>query len=65
MLNEIELVEADACYADDIWVFRDEILTNDEKNVAGEKVILENGGIYEKTLLVDGSNIKRYWIVAK
>ena len=31
-------------------------------NKASEKVILANGGIYEKTVVVDGQEIKRYWI---
>ena len=31
-------------------------------NKASEKVILANGGIYEKTFVVDGQEIKRYWI---
>lgn len=38
------------------------LVTCSEENVASEKVILGNGGIYEKTIEVDGSNIKRYWI---
>ena len=31
-------------------------------NKASEKVILANGGIYEKTITVDGKEINRYWI---
>ncbi len=41
------------------------LITCNEKNTASEHVILKNGGIYEKTLVVDGSNIKRYWIMLK
>ena len=39
------------------------LVTCDEGNPASEKVILENGGVYEKTIEVDGSRIKRYWIM--
>ena len=31
-------------------------------NTASEKTILANGGIYEKTIAVEGTEIKRYWI---
>ena len=31
-------------------------------NKASEKVILANGGVYEKTIIVDGTEITRYWI---
>lgn len=31
-------------------------------NKASEKVILANGGVYEKTIIVDGTEINRYWI---
>ena len=31
-------------------------------NTASEKTILANGGIYEKTIVVDGTEIKRFWI---
>ena len=34
----------------------------DEKNIASEKTILANGGVYENTIDVDGSKTKRYWI---
>lgn len=36
---------------------------NDVKNIVSEKTILANGGVYEKTIDVDGSKIKRYWII--
>ena len=31
-------------------------------NTASEKTIIANGGIYEKTIVVDGTEIKRFWI---
>ncbi len=31
-------------------------------NIASEKTIIANGGIFEKTIEVDGSQFKRYWI---
>ncbi|MBR4084981.1 MAG: GNAT family N-acetyltransferase [Lachnospiraceae bacterium] len=31
-------------------------------NIASEKTILANGGIFEKIIDVDGSQMKRYWI---
>jgi len=39
------------------------LITCDVNNEASEKTILANGGIYEKTIEVDGSRIKRYWII--
>jgi predicted acetyltransferase len=30
--------------------------------MASEKTIISNGGIYEKTIVVDGTEIKRYWV---
>ena len=38
------------------------LVTCNVKNEASEKTILANGGVYEKTIDVDGSKIKRYWI---
>lgn len=38
------------------------LITCDADNSASEKVILANGGVYEKSIEVDGSIIKRYWI---
>ena len=38
------------------------LVTCNEANVASEKTILANGGIYEKTIDVDGDKIKRFWI---
>ena len=39
-------------------------VTCDEKNRGSEGVILANGGVYEKTIDVDGRGVKRYWISA-
>lgn len=39
------------------------LITCDVRNEASEKTILANGGVYEKTIDVDGSKMKRYWIV--
>lgn len=38
------------------------LVTCDVKNEVSEKTILANGGVYEKTIDVDGCKIKRYWI---
>jgi predicted acetyltransferase len=38
------------------------LITCDVENIASEKTILANGGIYEKTIDVDGCEMKRYWI---
>jgi predicted acetyltransferase len=34
----------------------------DEDNIGSEKTILSNGGIYEKSVFVDGTIKQRYWI---
>lgn len=39
------------------------LITCDVMNEASEKTILANGGVYEKTIDVDGHKMKRYWIV--
>ena len=39
------------------------LITCDVKNEASERVILASGGIYENTIEVDGSMMKRYWII--
>lgn len=39
------------------------LVTCNEKNPASEKVILKCGGVYESTLPVKESRIKRYWII--
>lgn len=38
------------------------MITCSRENIASEKTIIANGGIYEKEVLVDGEYIKRYWI---
>lgn len=32
------------------------------QNIASEKVIIANGGVFENIILVDGCEMKRYWI---
>lgn len=39
------------------------LITCDVMNEASEKTILANGGVYEKTIDVDGHKMKRYWII--
>lgn len=38
------------------------LVTCDVRNEASEKTILTNGGVFEKTIDVDGCKMKRYWI---
>ena len=38
------------------------LITCHSDNTASEKTILANGGALEKTIVVDGTEIKRYWI---
>ena len=38
------------------------LITCNESNAASEKTILRNGGVFEKTIDVDGEILKRYWI---
>ena len=38
------------------------LITCSEGNIASEKTIVANGGIYENTIEVEGEKIKRYWI---
>ncbi len=38
------------------------LITCDAENRASEKTILANGGVFEKTIEVDGCTMKRYWI---
>ncbi len=38
------------------------LVTCNVENEASEKTILANGGVYEKTIDVDGCEMKRYWI---
>ena len=41
------------------------LVTCEETNIASEKTILANGGVFEKTIEADGSIMKRYWIDTK
>ena len=38
------------------------LVTCNPGNIASEKTILANGGVYEKSIDVDGHEVKRYWI---
>lgn len=38
------------------------LVTCDDGNVGSEKIIRHNGGVYEKSVTVDGEVIKRFWI---
>ena len=38
------------------------LVTCDVRNEASERTILANGGVYEKTIDVDGCEMKRFWI---
>ena len=38
------------------------LLVCDETNIASEKTILANGGVFEKYIEVNGRRMKRYWI---
>ncbi len=38
------------------------LITCDETNIASEKTILANGGIFENIVEAEGCKIKRYWI---
>ncbi|MBR5712306.1 MAG: GNAT family N-acetyltransferase [Lachnospiraceae bacterium] len=38
------------------------LVTCDSDNFASEKTILANGGVFENTIEVDGTVMKRYWI---
>ena len=38
------------------------LITCSRTNPASEKVILANGGVFEKEVCIDGDVIKRYWI---
>ena len=41
------------------------LVTCSSNNLASEKVILANGGIYESSIKVDEDIVKRYWILVK
>lgn len=38
------------------------LVTCNSENTASEKVIIANGGVFEKVIDVDGCKMKRYWI---
>ena len=38
------------------------MITCSRDNLASEKTIIANGGIFEKEVFIDGEYIKRYWI---
>lgn len=38
------------------------MITCSQDNLASEKTILANGGVFEKDVCIDGDIIKRYWI---
>ena len=38
------------------------LVTCDSDNTASEKTILANSGVFESTINVDGTEMKRYWI---
>ncbi len=38
------------------------LITCHTENTASEKTILANNGVYEKSIIVDGTELKRYWI---
>lgn len=41
------------------------LITCDVNNIASEKVIINNGGIFEKEDVYEGEKIKRYWVIVK
>ena len=38
------------------------LVTCHDDNIASEKTILKNGGVFENIFIFEGSNIKRFWI---
>ena len=38
------------------------LVTCDSDNTASEKTIIDNGGVFESTISVDGTEMKRYWL---
>ena len=38
------------------------LITCDADNIASEKTIIKNGGVFEKAIEVDGKQTKRYWV---
>jgi len=39
------------------------MITCDRNNIASERTILANGGVFEKEVLVDGEYTKRFWVI--
>lgn len=56
-----EMLRLDILKAKELGIHK-MLVTCDEGNVASEKTIIANGGVYENTIDVDGDKMKRYWI---
>ena len=56
-----EMVRQNLQHCRDLGI-RKVMITCDEENLASERVITVNGGIYEKSIEVDGCPVKRFWI---
>ena len=56
-----EMLRLNLCNAKELGIEK-LLITCHSNNAASEKTIISNGGVYEKTLVVDGTEIKRYWI---
>lgn len=41
---------------------KDVLLTCNSRNLASEKTIIANGGVFEKEIIVEGEHVKRFWI---
>ena len=56
-----EMLRLDKLKAKELGIHK-MLVTCSEGNAASEKTIIANGGVYEKTIEVDGENMKRFWI---
>lgn len=56
-----ELLRLDLMKCKEIGL-KEVMITCHSSNLASEKTILANGGVFEKEIDVDGDKIKRYWI---
>ena len=56
-----EMLHLDKLKAKELGIHK-MLVTCSEGNAASEKTIIANGGVYEKTIEVDGENMKRFWI---
>ncbi len=56
-----EMLRLDKLKAEELGIDK-MLVVCDEGNIASEKTILANGGVYEKTIDVDGKKMKRFWI---